>query len=82
MEDILKLQGERYASFNKIRRNKGNLFRVLQELAGYLFQVLEDTNGIIKTSLVQVRMLKDIEIIEILEKELRSTFTLEQAERI
>lgn len=55
LEDILKLQGERYAPFNKIGRgNKGYLFRVSQELAGYLFQILEDTNKITKISLVQV----------------------------
>ncbi|WHY63655.1 HNH endonuclease [Cytobacillus firmus] len=82
MEDILKLQGERYAPFNKIGRgNTGYLFRVSRELAEYLFQILEDTNGITKTSLVQANIQKDIEIIEDLEKELKSTFTLEQTEK-
>ncbi|WP_342026106.1 HNH endonuclease [Cytobacillus pseudoceanisediminis] len=82
MEDILKLQGEKYAPFNKIGRgNTGYLFRVSLELAEYLFQILEDTNGITKTSLVLANKQIDIEIIEDLEKELKSTISLEQTEK-
>ncbi|MGN7178157.1 HNH endonuclease [Cytobacillus sp. SAFR-174] len=82
MKDILKLQGEKYAPFNTIGRgNTGYLFRVSPELAEYLFQILEDTNGITKTSLVQANKQKDIEIIEDLEKELNSTIALEQTEK-
>jgi putative restriction endonuclease len=82
MEDILKLQGEKYAPFNKVGRgNTGYLFRVSTELAEFLFQILKDTNGITRDSLIQANKDNDINTIEALEKELESTISLDQTEK-
>lgn len=42
MDDILALQGEKYAPFNSLGRgNTGYLFQVTDQLADYLFSLLE-----------------------------------------
>lgn len=46
MDNILGLQGEKYAPFNKIGRgNTGYLFRVTPQLAEYLFSLIAVDNG-------------------------------------
>ncbi|MGG0236540.1 hypothetical protein [Bacillus tropicus] len=51
IENILKLQGEKYAPFNKSGRgNTGYLFRVTPELADYLLTIVKGKNGILGTT--------------------------------
>lgn len=43
IENILKLQGEKYAPFNKVGRgNTGYLFRVTLELTDYLLTIVKE----------------------------------------
>lgn len=46
LDEILKLQGEKYAPFNERGGNTGYLFRVTKELADFIFNIIEQTNGI------------------------------------
>lgn len=46
LDEILRLQGKKYAPFNKRGGNTGYLFRVSKELADFLFNIIELTNGL------------------------------------
>ncbi|MGF6947888.1 putative restriction endonuclease [Neobacillus sp. B4I6] len=81
MEDILRLQDKKYAPFNKSGRgNTGYLFRVSTELANFLFEIIERTNGI---SRERFRIENNIpeEIINQIENDLDSVTTLDKTER-
>lgn len=55
MDEILNLQGERYAPFNKIGRgNTGYLFKVTPQLAEYLFSLIGIQNGEVLDQILNV----------------------------
>lgn len=81
MDDILKLQDEKYAPFNKSGRgNTGYLFRVSEELANFFFEIIERSNGISRGEFLIENTLQE-EIIKQIENDLDSTITLDKTEK-
>ncbi len=81
MEDILKLQDDKYAPFNKSGRgNTGYLFRVSKELANFFFEVIEATNLVLRRKF-QIEDNLQLENIKQIENELNSIITLEETEK-
>ena len=81
MEDILKLQDDRYAPFNKSGRgNTGYLFRVSKELANFFFEVIEATNLVLRRKF-QIEDNLQLENVKQIENELNSIITLEKTEK-
>ncbi|SDN62531.1 HNH endonuclease [Bacillus sp. OK048] len=81
MEDILKLQDNKYAPFNKSGRgNTGYLFRVSEELANFLFEIIERTNGVSRERFQIENNLKE-EIIKQIENDLDSAIILDKTEK-
>jgi len=81
MEDILKLQDDKYAPFNKSGRgNTGYLFRVSKELANFFFEVIEATNLVLRRKF-QIEDNLQLEDVKQIENELNSIITLEKTEK-
>lgn len=81
MKDILKLQDERYAPFNKSGRgNTGYLFRVSKELANFFFKIIEATNPVLRRDF-QIEDNFQLENIKQIENELNSIIILEKTEK-
>ncbi|MED4052295.1 HNH endonuclease [Priestia megaterium] len=81
MEDILKLQENKYAPFNKSGRgNTGYLFRVSKELANFFFEVIEATNLFLRRKF-QIEDNLQLENVKQIENELNSIITLEKTEK-
>ncbi|MDD9786678.1 HNH endonuclease [Priestia megaterium] len=81
MEDILKLQDNKYAPFNKSGRgNTGYLFRVSKELANFFFEIIEGTNPVLRKKL-QIEDNLQLENIKQIENDLNSIITLEKTEK-
>lgn len=82
IEDILKLQGDKYAPFHKGGRgNTGYLFRVTTELAEFLLNVVEEKGGIKRDLLFQMKNRAKLEVLETLENALNISTVLEQTEK-
>lgn len=80
MENILKLQGEKYAPFNKIGRgNTGYLFRVTLELADYLLTIVKEKNRDTWNKLSNIGGSDEETILEEIEKDL--SYVLDQTEK-
>ncbi|RKQ32304.1 HNH endonuclease [Oceanobacillus halophilus] len=61
MEEILRLQGNKYAPFNRIGRgNTGYLFRVTDELADMLFGVVEGYNNVRREEVLTTNSQKEV----------------------
>ncbi|WP_176546234.1 HNH endonuclease [Bacillus toyonensis] len=83
IENILMLQGEKYAPFNKIGRgNTGYLFRVTPELAEYLFTIVEEENGNIRDNLSTIESKDEETILEEIEKDLPDVLDQTEKEQI
>jgi len=81
MEDILKLQDDKYAPFNKSGRgNTGYLFRVSKELANFFFEIIEATNLVLRRKF-QIEDNLQLENVKQIENELNSIITLEKTEK-
>lgn len=81
MEDILKLQDDKYAPFNKAGRgNTGYLFRVSKELANFFFEIIEATNPVLRRKF-QIEDNLQLEKVKQIENELNSIITLEKTEK-
>ncbi|MBE5103311.1 HNH endonuclease [Priestia aryabhattai] len=81
MEDILKLQDDKYAPFNKSGRgNTGYLFRVSKELANLFFEIIEATNPVLRRKL-QIEDNLQLENIKQIENDLNSIITLGKTEK-
>ncbi|MFB3164731.1 HNH endonuclease [Neobacillus sp. 179-J 1A1 HS] len=81
MEDILKLQDNKYAPFNKSGRgNTGYLFRVSKELANFFFELVERTNGISRGKFEIENNIPE-EIINQIESDLDLAITLDKTEK-
>jgi putative restriction endonuclease len=81
MEEILKLQDQKYAPFNKSGRgNTGYLFRVSLQLAEFLFELVEKTNGISR-EFIKNKSKNKKEYIEKIEKDLGSLKYLDKTEK-
>ncbi|WDW10698.1 HNH endonuclease [Priestia aryabhattai] len=81
MDDILKLQDDKYAPFNiSGRGNTGYLFRVSKELANFLFEIIEGTNPILRRKF-HIEDNLQLESVKQIENELNSVTTLEKTEK-
>jgi putative restriction endonuclease len=81
IEDILELQDEKYAPYNKVGRgNTGYLFRVSPKLANFLFEIVEKKNGINREKFKFKNHL-DEQLIKKVEKELDLPKVLEKTEK-
>ncbi|WP_242435503.1 hypothetical protein [Bacillus toyonensis] len=80
IENILKLQGEKYAPFNKIGRgNTGYLYRVTLELADYLLTIVKEKNRDTWNKLSNIGSSDEETILEEIEKDL--LYVLDQTEK-
>ncbi|PFJ96342.1 HNH endonuclease [Priestia megaterium] len=81
MKDILELQDNKYAPFNKSGRgNTGYLFRVSKELANFFFEIIEATNPVLKRKF-QIEDSLQVENIKQIENDLNSIITLDKTEK-
>ena len=81
MKDILELQDNKYAPFNKSGRgNTDYLFRVSKELANFFFEIIEATNPVLKRKF-QIEDNLQVENIKQIENDLNSIITLDKTEK-
>jgi len=83
MENILKLQVDKYAPFNKIGRgNTGYLFRVTPELADYLLTIVKGKKGDNRNNLSTIGSNDEETILEEIEKDLPCVLDQTEKEQV
>ncbi|QHE63102.1 HNH endonuclease [Rossellomorea vietnamensis] len=81
MDTILELQGQKYAPFNKAGRgNTGYVFRVTNELANFLFGLIEKTNGYAKEKFITNNNL-DKQVVQKIQRGLDQPIVLDKTEK-